>query len=140
MDTDYYLKDIEKGGNDNSLCTSYTTACATLDKIMINIIYNSNLYVTVYIDFSEYNCTVVSSASINPCANAGFTLTAYNSPSFFPSVMNTYPVIFTNTSNNAGVSVFYLNCNISATFEYLKFLIGSNSYSERYVIESYYYY
>jgi hypothetical protein len=94
---------------------------------------------SVYIDSGTHNYTLISYYSVDyPFMNVIFTLRPYySSSSFSSSNIDTYPIILTNNSVVEDGCAFYLYDNISSSFYYLKFLIGSASDYGRFIIFSF---
>jgi hypothetical protein len=112
-----------------------------MDYVMKTLINNTNETHTVYIDTGTHNYTLIGGGGRNYFLNVSFTLTPYlsSSSSFSSSNIDTYPVILTNISTDI-YSPFVLRADISSSFHYLKFLIGSNSNDSRYFIQSFCFY
>jgi hypothetical protein len=95
----------------------------------------------VYIDSGNYNYTIhVFHGEIDDTENHYFdrifSLIGYISSSSSSSVIandiNTYPVIISNESDQSTRLAFSFQSNVSGSFQYIKFVIGSNSGRYRY--------
>jgi hypothetical protein len=137
IDIIFYLK---TGGTDTTNCRKYTSACGTIDYVMRNIV-NVTIESVIYIDSGTYNYSVigVENSEIGGYFNRVFNVIGYILGHVNSYDSNTYPVIISNSSNTGNYS-FYLYGNVSACFQYLKFIVGSNSVENRGLIVSLYFY
>jgi hypothetical protein len=132
---------LKTGGIDTTSCISYSSACGTIDYVMKEIV-NTTLKSVVYIDSGTYNYTITALHDLptDSYFNRIFNLIGYLSGPFVNySDINTYPVILCNSSNGGNAS-FHLYANVNASFQYLKFIIGNNSYINRRLIVSLFYF
>jgi hypothetical protein len=129
---------LKPDGTDSTTCNKYAFPCKTIDYVLIEIV-NKTEHSIVYIDSGMYNCVVVADGD-KP--DNGFSNRLINLLGFFlgPSVnaddIDTYPTIISNVSSS--YALFYFYSNVSASFECLKFIIGSNSGENRGLIISFF--
>jgi hypothetical protein len=136
----YYVK--SSGGLDSAGCTSYESACSTIDYIMTTIMNNSNSNDTVYIDKGVYDYKIASNSPSTGFSKFILNLTGYIDAETTSHVIvgdvSTYPVI--NTSNNDSNSSFYFPFNfvsdVFCSFSYLLFFIPNTGLSDVYYIHS----
>jgi hypothetical protein len=135
---EFYLKPT---GINSTSCNTYQAACGTIDYIMQTCINSSNRNSIVYIDSGSYiyNIVAAENSAANAFSNLSFNFTPYILSTFNVNDFNTYPVIISNVgSSNTYYFGFYFYANVSASFQYLKFFIGSNSYANRYLFGSFF--
>jgi hypothetical protein len=141
----YFLRaDVEEfflkiGGTDSATCTSYESACGTIDYVMTEIV-NKTEDSAVYVDNGTYNCTIVGgyNSASGGYSNRTFSVSGYIleiSVDAFNS--STYPVILFDVNNTDPAFEFYMNIN--ASFECVKFYTGTNSGIIRRIIVSFIY-
>jgi hypothetical protein len=120
-------------------------SCTDIDYVMKNIVNITNKNTTVYIDSGIYNCSIISPLKYYAVVHfyvymdITFILTGdISSPSSFVKTngISTYPIILSNSSIESGSNVFLFCGNVSASFKYINFFIGNNSYQNRYFIRS----
>jgi hypothetical protein len=131
----FYLK---PGGEDKITCIKYISPCETIDYVMTEIVNKTGESI-IYIDSGTYDYNVIGSENGETGAyfNRAFNLIGYIlGPSVKIDDINTYPTIICNSSSD-GIS-FYLYENITASFQYVKFIIGNNSGENRWLIMSFY--
>jgi hypothetical protein len=111
----------------------------------MKFIVNRSINSIVNVDGGIYNYTIVSLPAIfTSYINCAFSITGYISSSSSSSVVAddifSYPTILSNSSADSGNSVFSLYANINASFQYIKFFLGNNSYYCRFVIIGLYFF
>jgi hypothetical protein len=154
---DYYLnktnppnpngKNCATNYNYDNSSLSHNIPCTDVDYVMKILVNVTNRISAVYVDSGVYNYSILSYIHSTPLFFGYFNLTfkitgnVSSSSSFNINDISTYPVIL---SNNSDISVpnyvFLLYANISASFQYIKFLIGNNSDSHRQFIASFFFF
>jgi hypothetical protein len=126
----YYLTTT---GTNDLLCITYYSACGTIDYVMRELV-NKTENSVVYIDSGTYNYTIhVTHGGIDDTENHYFdrifSIVGYISSSslVIADNINTYPVIVSNESDQSTRLAFSFQSNVTGSFEFIKFVIGSNS-------------
>jgi hypothetical protein len=123
----------------------FTVPCNDIDYILKTYVNDTKKNTTVYVDSGMYNVSIVSHSQLlinspfYPFGNIIFILTGdiSSSSSVKSNDISTYPIILSNSSVERGSDIFLFSSNISASFQYIKFVIGNNSYQSRYFIRSF---
>jgi hypothetical protein len=114
------------------MCITYTAACETIDYVMEEIV-NKTEESVVYIDSGEYNYSITADKADNNNETNGyshcmFSLIGYVANNHVvASDINTYPVIRSGVNNDNTRFAFSFVINVTGTFQYIKFVIGSTT-------------
>jgi hypothetical protein len=134
-------------GEDSESCNTHDNPCKEIDYVMQTNVNVTGRNSIVYIYTDTYNYTLVTSTDSTSSTFKGyiniiFTLTTYTSSysSFSSSDISTNPLILSNSSNSTNKYLFLLYSDISASFHYLFFFIGSNCYGVRVFIYSFFFF
>jgi hypothetical protein len=129
-------------GTDASNCRKYASPCKTIDFVMREIVYKTEESI-IYIDSGTFNYSVNADRD---SSNSGYLNRIFNLIGYVIGLSvkiddtDSYPIILSNTSDGPNNVNFLLFANVTVSFQYLKFIIGNNSHTNRQLIVSLYIY